>query len=133
MSMKFNSLEISIPIFTEDQVELESSKCNLNEDSKLPANQVCKDCPSVFQTKAQLTKHYKREHGGVKYSCDQCTFQTKIKYHIKKHCSEEHDGKRYYCDICEYQTKRNNCLKLHKRTTLVGICGNVLISCDFSR
>ena len=71
--------------------------------SNTPHSLTCLSCPSEFQKKMQLVKHYQLKHGFQQsISCDSCKYQASSKEVLQKHKFTTHVKNVYSCETCGF-------------------------------
>ena len=94
---------------------------NEKNQSRIIPEYLCQECGLVYSCGANLSRHVKSNHRGVKFYCDKCEFQTTDQSNLKKHIKGKHDGVRYPCSKCDYKASIKNHLKLHVQSVHDGV------------
>ena len=74
----------------------------------------CKKCPECFNSKADMKKHDKRNHGALSLKCDSCYLVFSRNCDLELHLETEHKTeKQFKCEKCEMTFVLNWRLKKH--------------------
>ena len=86
----------------------------------------CPECGVVYKYRADMLKHHRSKHEGVKFNCNQCDYQTTYQSNLHKHIKSLHEGIKHPCNHCEYQATSPGNLRTHIKAIHEG----VKYSCD---
>ena len=75
----------------------------------------CDQCKKTYSQHKILLKH-EREHHGLEDNCKQCYKSFKGKDAMNHHIDRQHGGLRFMCDQCDFKANRNFELKVHLNT-----------------
>ena len=81
----------------------------------------CKQCHKIYSCWANLYRHRKFAHEGVKYACDWCDYQATTQSHLTVHIRSQHQGIKYACDQCDFQATSKTYLTVHIQSKHGGI------------
>ena len=81
----------------------------------------CNDC--AYQTKyhADLHRHMRAKHDGIKMQCQQCDYQTTRAEYLQHDSNSKHKGIKYPCQQCDFQATYQGGLLRHVKTQHEGI------------
>ena len=66
----------------------------------------CHECEFGSSFSANLKRHIKSVHEGVKYPCQSCEYQATDPSTLNRHNRRDHSGIRYPCQQCNFQATR---------------------------
>jgi len=84
----------------------------------------CDQCDHTYSNKANLDKHKRVDHQGVRYTCD-CGAEFKSKYHLETHVASIHHNERHVCGECSKTFTRKDHLVAHMNSHM-----GIRYSCD---
>ena len=64
-------------------------RTQLSNDTK---SNHCPECGTVYSNRSHMLRHYRSEHEGVKYLCNQCDYQATTQSDLKNHIQSKHEG-----------------------------------------
>ena len=81
----------------------------------------CKQCHKIYSSWANLYRHRKSAHQGVKYACDWCEHQATTQNHLTVHIRSKHQGIKYACGQCDFKATSKSYLNVHIQSKHGGI------------